>query len=181
MLRKRRLSREAMRAPELAVSMVEELGAAIARSAYTRGSMSAHGFSSAQEIHQLKMYVDAVLAELLNRPARGTRTNSALQRTGTRAARLSAADRKSQTFATMKLIGCRFWNNIWPAFVLRGLRRSWHERFAPPASRSSTPGSTRRPGRSWPRQRLIMEDSDRCLERIAAISDGFPIGTGRPI
>ncbi len=64
-LRKRRLSREAMRAPELAVSMVEELGAAIARSAYTRGSMSAHGFTSAQEVRQLKMYVDAVLAELL--------------------------------------------------------------------------------------------------------------------
>ncbi len=64
-LRKRRLSREAMRAPELAVSMVDELGAAIARSAYTRGSMSAHGVGSAQEVRQLKMYVDAVLAELL--------------------------------------------------------------------------------------------------------------------
>ena len=64
-LRKRRLPREAIRAPELAVSMVEELGAAITRSAYTRGSMSAHGLSSAQEARQLKMYVDAVLAELL--------------------------------------------------------------------------------------------------------------------
>jgi predicted pPIWI-associating nuclease len=64
-LRKRRLSREAMRAPELAVSMVDELGAAITRSAYTRGSMSAHGVGSGQEVRQLKMYVDAVLAELL--------------------------------------------------------------------------------------------------------------------
>jgi hypothetical protein len=64
-LRKRRLSREAMRAPELAVSLVEELGAAIARSAYTRGSASAHGVASAREVRQLKMYVDAVLAELL--------------------------------------------------------------------------------------------------------------------
>lgn len=64
-LRKRRLSREAMRAPELAVSMVDELGAAITRSTYTRGSMSAHGASSPQEVRQLKMYVDAVLAELL--------------------------------------------------------------------------------------------------------------------
>lgn len=64
-LRKRRLSREAMRAPELAVSMVEELGAGIARSVYTRGSMSAHGLSSGQEVRQLKMYIDAVLAELL--------------------------------------------------------------------------------------------------------------------
>lgn len=64
-LKKRRLSREAIRAPELAVSMVDELGAAIARSAYTRGSISAHGAGSAQEVRQLKMYVDAVLAELL--------------------------------------------------------------------------------------------------------------------
>ena len=64
-LTKRRLSREAMRAPELAVSMVDELGAAIARSTYTRGSMSAHGVGSNREVRQLKMYVDAVLAELL--------------------------------------------------------------------------------------------------------------------
>jgi hypothetical protein len=64
-LRKRRLPREAIRAPELAVSMVEELGAAIARSAYTRGSISAHGVSTGQEVRQLKMYIDAVLAELL--------------------------------------------------------------------------------------------------------------------
>ena len=64
-LRKRKLSREAIRAPELAVSMVEELGAAITRSAYTRGSASAHGATSSPEVRQLKMYVDAVLAELL--------------------------------------------------------------------------------------------------------------------
>ena len=64
-LTKRRLSREARRAPELAVSMVDELGAAITRSTYTRGSMSAHGVASAKEVRQLKMYVDAVLAELL--------------------------------------------------------------------------------------------------------------------
>jgi hypothetical protein len=64
-LRKRKLSREATAAPELAVSMVEELGAAITRSAYTRGSISAHVATSNSEVRQLKMYVDAVLAELL--------------------------------------------------------------------------------------------------------------------
>ncbi|MDX2252996.1 MAG: hypothetical protein NW202_11970 [Nitrospira sp.] len=64
-LRKRKLSREAIAAPELAVSMVEELGAAITRSAYTRGSKSAHATTSSAEVRQLKMYVDAVLAELL--------------------------------------------------------------------------------------------------------------------
>lgn len=64
-LKKRRLSREALQVPELAVSAIEELSASITRSAYTRGSMSAHGRSSATETRQMKMYVDAVLAELL--------------------------------------------------------------------------------------------------------------------
>jgi hypothetical protein len=64
-LRKRRLSREAIAAPELAVSMIDELGAAITRSAYTRGSVSAHVMTSSSEVRKLKMYVDAVLAELL--------------------------------------------------------------------------------------------------------------------
>ena len=54
-----------MRAPELTISLADELGAQITRSAYTRGSISAHGLSSLQEVRQLKMYVDAVLAELL--------------------------------------------------------------------------------------------------------------------
>src|SRR5436853_7085210 len=36
-LRKRKLSKEAMSAPELTISMVEELGASIARTAYSRG------------------------------------------------------------------------------------------------------------------------------------------------
>jgi hypothetical protein len=64
-LRKRRLSREAITAPELAVSMVEELGASITRTAYTRGAKDAHTVSSVSEVRQLKMYVDAVLGELL--------------------------------------------------------------------------------------------------------------------
>src|SRR6266705_2995923 len=41
-LRKRRLSREQMSAPELAVSLIEEMGASITRSAYTRGARDAH-------------------------------------------------------------------------------------------------------------------------------------------
>jgi len=76
-LTKRRLSREAMRAPELAVSMVDELGAAITRSTYRRGSISAHGAGSSQEVRQLKMYVDAVLAELLEIHAPESRAPSA--------------------------------------------------------------------------------------------------------
>jgi hypothetical protein len=64
-LRKRNLSREQMSAPELTVSMVEELGASITRTAYTRGSRDAHVGSSAPEVRQLKMWIDAVLGELL--------------------------------------------------------------------------------------------------------------------
>jgi len=63
--RKRNLSREAMSAPGLTISMVEELGAQITRTAYTRGAKGAHSASSATEVRQLKMYIDAVLGELL--------------------------------------------------------------------------------------------------------------------
>jgi Predicted pPIWI-associating nuclease len=64
-LRNRKLSREEISAPELAVSMVEEMGARITRTAYTRGSKDAHTSSSAPEVRQLKMWIDAVLGELL--------------------------------------------------------------------------------------------------------------------
>lgn len=64
-LKKRRLSREELTAPELAVSLVDEISAQITRSAYMRGAKDAHTASSAPEVRQLKMYIDAVLSELL--------------------------------------------------------------------------------------------------------------------
>ncbi len=64
-LRKRGLSKEAMTAPELAISMAEEIGASITRAAYSRGAKNAHTVSSVGDVRQLKMYIDAVLAELL--------------------------------------------------------------------------------------------------------------------
>lgn len=64
-LSKRHLPAGARRTPEEAVSMVEELGASIARSTYTRGAINAHSSTQATEVRQLKMYLDAVLAELL--------------------------------------------------------------------------------------------------------------------
>jgi hypothetical protein len=64
-LRNRKLSREEIVAPELTVSMIEEMGARITRTAYTRGSRDAHTSSSEAEVRQLKMWVDAVLGELL--------------------------------------------------------------------------------------------------------------------
>jgi hypothetical protein len=71
--RKRKLSREEMSAPELTISMVDELGAAITRTAYTRGAKDAHTMSSVSDVRQLKMYIDAVLGELLEIHARKAR------------------------------------------------------------------------------------------------------------
>jgi hypothetical protein len=64
-LRNRNLSREEMVAPELTVTMIEDMGARITRTAYTRGSKNAHTPSSAAEVRRLKMWIDAVLGELL--------------------------------------------------------------------------------------------------------------------
>jgi hypothetical protein len=64
-LRSRNLSREEMSAPELTVTMVEETAATITRVAYTQGSKNAHTESSEAEVRQLKMYIDAILGELL--------------------------------------------------------------------------------------------------------------------
>jgi hypothetical protein len=64
-LRSRRLSEAARRAPEESVSLIEELTGSVARASYTRSSLSTHIASTEQEVRQLKMYVDSVLAELL--------------------------------------------------------------------------------------------------------------------
>jgi hypothetical protein len=63
--RKRNLSKEQTSAPELTINLVEELSAQITRDAYTRGAKGAHTRSSAAEVRQLKMWIDAVLGELL--------------------------------------------------------------------------------------------------------------------
>jgi hypothetical protein len=72
-LSKRNLSREAMSAPELTISMVDELGAQIVRTAYKRGAKGAHTASSEPEVRQMKMYIDAVLGELLEIHSQQTR------------------------------------------------------------------------------------------------------------
>jgi hypothetical protein len=63
--RMRKLSKEEIVAPDLTITMVEELGATITRTAYTRGAKGAHSLSSEAEVRQLKMWIDAVLGELL--------------------------------------------------------------------------------------------------------------------
>lgn len=64
-LRSRGQPQTAIKAPEDAVSIVEERAASLVRSAYERGSVSAHVATAHGEVQQLKMYVDTVLAELL--------------------------------------------------------------------------------------------------------------------
>jgi hypothetical protein len=50
---------------EGAIERVEEGTAALARSVYDRGSLSSHKTMTRTEVFQLKRYVEAVLAELL--------------------------------------------------------------------------------------------------------------------
>jgi len=64
-LRSRGLTENARKAPEESVRLIEELTASLARSVYMRGSISTHVSSPAEEVRQLKLYVDGVLGELL--------------------------------------------------------------------------------------------------------------------
>ena len=52
-------------AREDTVSLIEELTGSLARSSYDRGSLATHVASTDSDVRQLKMYVDGVLAELL--------------------------------------------------------------------------------------------------------------------
>lgn len=64
-LRSQGASGTARRAPEQAAALVEEMFAAFARSTYQRSNIAAHIASTRREVLQMKMYVDSVLAELL--------------------------------------------------------------------------------------------------------------------
>jgi hypothetical protein len=64
-LRARRSSTAAVSVAETTLHTVDEAVAALARSTYTRGSVSTHTPTNGTEIRSLKRYVDALLAELL--------------------------------------------------------------------------------------------------------------------
>lgn len=64
-LRARRLPSTAIKVPEDAVSLAEELTASVARSTYERSSISAHITTAKQEVQRMKMYIESVLADLL--------------------------------------------------------------------------------------------------------------------
>jgi hypothetical protein len=53
------------KSPEDAASLVEGLTASLARSVYERSSVSAHVGTTRQEVEQVRMYVETVLADLL--------------------------------------------------------------------------------------------------------------------
>jgi hypothetical protein len=64
-LQSRGLARNARKAPEDSIRLIEELTGSLTRSVYVRGSISTHVSSPRAEVQQLKMYVDGVVAELL--------------------------------------------------------------------------------------------------------------------
>ena len=64
-LRSRGIGRTAAGTPEATAERVEATTAALARSTYDRGSLSTHVATSKGEVQQIKLYVDSVLAELL--------------------------------------------------------------------------------------------------------------------
>jgi hypothetical protein len=64
-LRSRGLPENARKVPEESVQLIEELTASLTRSVYVRGSISTHVGSPAEEVRQLKLYVDGILGELL--------------------------------------------------------------------------------------------------------------------
>ncbi len=64
-LRSRGVSATARKTPESSASLIDELTASVTRASFERGNLSAHIASTEREVRQLKMYVDSVLAELL--------------------------------------------------------------------------------------------------------------------
>jgi DNA-binding XRE family transcriptional regulator len=64
-LRARGLPTTAIQAPEGAVVLIDEMIGKLTRSTYNRSSISAHVPTARSEVRQMKMYVDSVLAELL--------------------------------------------------------------------------------------------------------------------
>lgn len=64
-LASRGLGATARRTPETSASLIDEEVSRFARSVYERGSLDAHISTTRQRVQQLKMYVDSILAELL--------------------------------------------------------------------------------------------------------------------
>lgn len=64
-LKSRKISKTSLNAPQDTIEIIENNAASLARSVYERGSLSTHIATSKAEVLQLKLYVDSILAELL--------------------------------------------------------------------------------------------------------------------
>ncbi len=64
-LKSRGMGRTMRESPEAALQRVEDSTGVLARSVYDRGSLAAHVATNRIEVRQLKLYVEGVLAELL--------------------------------------------------------------------------------------------------------------------
>src|SRR5690606_15137466 len=64
-LKARGASKNALSSPQDAVQRIEDSAASLARSIYTRSSISTHAATSKGEVMTMKMYIDTVLSELL--------------------------------------------------------------------------------------------------------------------
>jgi hypothetical protein len=64
-LKSRGMGRTVRETPEAALQRIEESVGVLARSVYERGSVSTHISANRTEVRQLKLYVEGVLAELL--------------------------------------------------------------------------------------------------------------------
>lgn len=64
-LKSRKISKTSLNAPQDTIEIIENNAASLARSVYERGSLSTHITTSKAEVLQLKLYVDSILAELL--------------------------------------------------------------------------------------------------------------------
>jgi len=64
-LKSRGMGKTARASPEAALERIEDGSASLARSVYDRGSLATHVAMSQKEVRQLKLYVEGVLAELL--------------------------------------------------------------------------------------------------------------------
>jgi hypothetical protein len=61
----RQMSANTRRVPEESVSLIEQTTSSIARASFQRANVATHVASTGQEVRQVKMWVDALLAELL--------------------------------------------------------------------------------------------------------------------
>lgn len=64
-LKARGVNKNSLSSPQDAIKIIEESAASLARSVYTRSSISTHTVTAREEVMAMKMYVDSVLAELL--------------------------------------------------------------------------------------------------------------------